>query len=88
LPAKSHFEPAANERNLLLARQIIGQQEYRMPWGNDRELRQFRSEMESAMRDGPNRFLLHGEASGFAGTSSRYGLLNRLLRSSHGSRMI
>jgi glycosyltransferase involved in cell wall biosynthesis len=89
LPAKSHFDPAVNERNLLLARQIIGRQDYRMPWGNDRELRQFRSEMESAMRDGPARFVLHGdEARDFASAPSRYGLLNRLLRSSHGGRMI
>jgi predicted metallo-beta-lactamase superfamily hydrolase len=36
----------------------MGQQGYRSPWGEDNELRQFRSEIESAMSEGPERFRL------------------------------
>jgi glycosyltransferase involved in cell wall biosynthesis len=54
--SKSYFDEAQESRNLQLARGIMGQQGYRAPWGNDKELRQFRSETESAMRDGPGRF--------------------------------
>ena len=64
--SKSHYEKAAEERNLLLARSIMGQQGYRSPWGDDIELRQFRSETESAMSDGPDRFRLAQAASGAA----------------------
>jgi hypothetical protein len=41
------------------------------------------------MRDGPSRFHLRAdEAREFADAPSRYSLLSRLLRSSHGGRMI
>jgi hypothetical protein len=41
----------------------MGQQDYRMPWGNDCELRQFRSEMDSAMRNGAEWFRLNRRES-------------------------
>jgi glycosyltransferase involved in cell wall biosynthesis len=63
VPAKSYYEPQVNQHNLLLARQIMGQQDYRMPWGNDCELRQFRSEMDSAMRNGAEWFRLNRRES-------------------------
>ena len=44
------------ERNFKLATAIMGQQGYRAPWGEDNELRQFRSEIESAICCGPARF--------------------------------
>jgi glycosyltransferase involved in cell wall biosynthesis len=57
--ASQSLSNAAEEaRNLKIAQQIMGQQDYRVPWANDAELRQFRSETESAMRDGPDRFRL------------------------------
>lgn len=54
--SKSYFNSQQEETNLKLAREIMGRQGYRSPWGDDKELRQFRSETESAMRDGPDRF--------------------------------
>jgi glycosyltransferase involved in cell wall biosynthesis len=56
--SQSHHNSIDEERNLQLARGIMGQQGYRSPWGEDNELRQFRSETESAMSDGPERFRL------------------------------
>jgi hypothetical protein len=58
IASQSHFNPEEEARNLRLAQQIMGQQDYRAPWANDAEMRQFRSETESAMRDGPDRFRL------------------------------
>ncbi len=55
-PSFRDFEQ--EERNFKLATGIMGQQGYRAPWGEDNEMRQFRSETESAMSDGPNRFRL------------------------------
>ena len=37
----------------------MGQQGYRAPWGEDHEMRQFRSEIESAMSEGADRFRLY-----------------------------
>jgi glycosyltransferase involved in cell wall biosynthesis len=56
--SQSFYEKEQEERNLQLARGIMGQQGYRSPWGEDNELRQFRSETESAMSEGPDRFRL------------------------------
>jgi hypothetical protein len=56
--SKSYYVQAEEERNLQLARSIMGQQGYRSPWGADNEMRQFRSETESAMSEGPGRFRL------------------------------
>jgi glycosyltransferase involved in cell wall biosynthesis len=56
--SQSYFDKAQEERNLNLARGLMGQQGYRAPWGADVELRQFRAETESAMGDGSARFSL------------------------------
>jgi glycosyltransferase involved in cell wall biosynthesis len=56
--SQSYFNAAEEQRNLQLAREIMGQQGYRAPWGEDNQLRQFRSEIESAMSEGPDRFRL------------------------------
>jgi len=58
VPAKSHGQPEEIERNLQLARQLMAEQGYRAPWHDDRELRQFRAETESAVSDGGERFRL------------------------------
>jgi glycosyltransferase involved in cell wall biosynthesis len=55
----SHGNAAAADRNLLLARQLMAEEGYRAPWGNDSQLRQFRSEAESSFADDPVRFALH-----------------------------
>jgi hypothetical protein len=56
--SQSYYTEEEEQRNLQLARRIMGEQGYRSPWGEDSQLRQFRSEIESAMRDGPERFRL------------------------------
>jgi glycosyltransferase involved in cell wall biosynthesis len=78
---KSHFQAASAERNLELAQRIMAEQSYRAPWGNDRELRQFRAEMDSALEQGAGRFRLHGGLSPVAvgqppqrATGRRFGL--------------
>lgn len=75
----SFRDEAQEERNLQLARGIMGAQGYRAPWGEDREMRQFRSEVESAMSNGPERFRLTAPAA--SGDHSA-GLLGRLFRRS------
>jgi len=81
LPSRSHFLADDAERNLRLAQQIMGRQEYRVPWADDRELRQFRSEMDSALGDGPERFWLHGARPGVRAHRRRgYSLFGRLFR--------
>jgi glycosyltransferase involved in cell wall biosynthesis len=54
----SHGDAAAAERNLMLARQLMAEQGYRAPWRDDRQLRQFRSEVESSFSGGRDRFAL------------------------------
>lgn len=54
----THQNAEQEERNLQLARELMGVQGYRSPWGEDNELRQFRSEIEGAMGNGPDRFRL------------------------------
>jgi glycosyltransferase involved in cell wall biosynthesis len=79
--SQSHYEKEQEQRNLQLAQRIMGQQSYVMPWGDDRELRQFRSEIESAMSDGPDRFrLTPAEAPAPPVRAAGRGLFSRLLR--------
>ncbi len=81
LPSKSHFVADAADNNLRLAQQIMGRQEYRMPWADDRELRQFRSEIDSALGDGPERFCLRGgQSSARAPRRPSQSFLGRLFR--------
>ena len=79
--SKSYHDSDQVDRNLKIAHELIGQENYRAPWANDRELRQFRSEIESAMRDGPARFRLHRapERNGPQPTA-RPGFIARLFR--------
>jgi glycosyltransferase involved in cell wall biosynthesis len=83
LSTQSYFDSAQEERNLQLARRIMGEQGYRSPWGEDKELRQFRSEIESAMSDGVERFRLTPSTSGgSARHKARRGLFSRLFHRS------
>jgi glycosyltransferase involved in cell wall biosynthesis len=54
----SHYKPEEEQRNLELARRLMVHEGYRSPWSENNELRQFRSEIESAMIDGLERFRL------------------------------
>ena len=66
------------ERNFQIATGIMGQQGYRAPWGEDSEMRQFRSETESAMSDGAARFRLTPAMCGSQVAQSRRGIFSRL----------
>jgi glycosyltransferase involved in cell wall biosynthesis len=63
VPSVSFGVAAEVERNLQLARELMAKQGYRAPWHDDRQMRQFRSEMDSALSDGIERFRLHGRAA-------------------------
>jgi hypothetical protein len=76
----SHGNAAAVERNLQLARQLMGEQGYRTPWQDDRQLRQFRSEIESSFSDDPARFALHGASHTSPANAPKGGLLAQLFR--------
>ncbi|MDR3533473.1 MAG: glycosyltransferase [Rhodopila sp.] len=77
----SHGDPAGVERNLDLARRLMATQGYRAPWLDDRQLRQFRAETESAMSDGPERFhLTPREARVPQGQPGGRGMFSRLFR--------
>jgi glycosyltransferase involved in cell wall biosynthesis len=79
--SKSYFDSDEEASNLQLARTIMGQQGYRAPWGDDREMRQFRAETESAMSDGINRFRLTPNQSNTAARPARgTGFFGRLFR--------
>ena len=73
---KSFQNDEEEGRNLQLARGIMGEQGYRAPWGKDPEMRQFRSEAESAMHEGPDRFRLSATQSG----SPARGIFSRLFQ--------
>ena len=79
--ASTSFANAEQEEsNLQIARDRIGKQEYRSPWRDDNELRQFRAETESAMSDGPDRFRLTPAESRSTLPAGR-GLFSRLFGS-------
>jgi hypothetical protein len=60
---KSFSNGRDEERNLQLARVIMGERGYRAPRGKDNAMRQFRSETENAMIGGPGRFRLPARES-------------------------
>jgi glycosyltransferase involved in cell wall biosynthesis len=71
------------DRNFQLATRIMGAQGYRAPWGEDNELRQFRSETESAISGGPERFRLkYSNAGAPRGRAAWHGVFSRLLHRS------
>ncbi|HEX4178849.1 MAG TPA: hypothetical protein VHY57_10445 [Rhizomicrobium sp.] len=79
--SQSHHNSAEVERNLHIAQGITTLQGYRAPWGPANELRQFRSEIESAMSDGPGRFrLTPAESRSSRGQPTGRGVFNRLFR--------
>jgi glycosyltransferase involved in cell wall biosynthesis len=59
VPTPSHGDGAQVERNLQLARQLMAEPDYRAPWRDEDQLRQFRSEIETCFSDGPEQFALH-----------------------------
>jgi hypothetical protein len=80
---ESHANAADEARNLLLAQQLMTKPGYRAPWGNDTELRQFRSETESALGGGNESFRIK-RADGHCARygAPRRGLFGRLLHRS------
>ena len=79
----SHYNAAEEQRNLQLAQRLMNQEGYRSPWGENGELRQFRSEIESAMSNGPERFRLTPAACHPSpGRPSGRGLFSRMLHRS------
>ena len=81
--SRSYFDQQQEARNLALAREIMGQQGYRSPWREDIELRQFRAETESAMSEGPERFMLARDSTGATSVAAvERGFFSRLF---HGS---
>jgi glycosyltransferase involved in cell wall biosynthesis len=54
--SKSHYVPEQEQHNRRLAQRMMGDDHFRAPWENDREMRQFRAETQRALADGPNRF--------------------------------
>nr|WP_294528526.1 glycosyltransferase family 2 protein [uncultured Rhodopila sp.] len=46
------------QRNWTLAQTLMATEGYRAPWQTDQEMRQFRDEIDGAMVDGPDRFLI------------------------------
>jgi glycosyltransferase involved in cell wall biosynthesis len=79
---KSFANAEDEARNLKLAKQLMGEQGYRSPWGADAQLRQFRSEIESAMSDGPERFRLTPVARSAMDQAGGRGFFGRLLHRS------
>jgi glycosyltransferase involved in cell wall biosynthesis len=76
---QSHYDQAQIDANHRIASQSMGEPHYRMPWRDHVELRQFRSEIESAMGDGHERFRLTSDQPGsHAIRTARPGLFRRL----------
>ena len=71
----SYLDAAQVERNLAIAGPLMVDQSFRAPWQNDAELKQFRSEMRSAIDARPQGFRLHGPK-----TATPPGLGGRLRR--------
>ncbi len=75
----SHYDQAQVDYNFQVARQTMGEQHPRMPWRDDIQLRQFRSETESAMSDGTERFrLTPADENAAATTTARRGIFGRM----------
>jgi glycosyltransferase involved in cell wall biosynthesis len=74
----SHGDAAAADKNVMLARKLMNEEGYRAPWGNDRQLRQFRWEAESSFAGDPARFALHPALAQAAAARPGQGLLARV----------
>lgn len=79
VPSTSHGTDAAVAKNLPVAQTLMGEQGYRAPWRDDRQMRQFRSETESCFAGNPARFALHGAAAEPPAARTGGGLMHRLL---------
>ena len=55
---RSHFDQKQVDYNYQVASQSMGEQHHRVPWRDDIQLRQFRSETESAMSEGAERAII------------------------------
>ncbi len=77
---KSFQNKEQEDRNFQIAQKRMAEQGYRAPWGPDNELRQFRSETESAMSEGPVRFRL--TPASVSDAPVRRGMFSRLFRRS------
>jgi glycosyltransferase involved in cell wall biosynthesis len=76
---QSFFDEAQAQHNLQVAHATMGEQHYRAPWRDETQMRQFRSETESAMSEGRERFrLTAAEEPGLAGRPVTRGLFARL----------
>lgn len=81
--SQSHYNAEEEQRNHELAQQIMVQEGYRSPWCKNDEMRQFRSEIESAMSNGPERFRLTPAAPlASPGRPAGRGVFSRLFRRS------
>lgn len=78
--SESYYDREQEEHNLQLARGLMAKQGYRSPWGDDREMRQFRSETESALSDGPDRFRIKPALAALSHNPAQRGLLAGLFR--------
>lgn|GEM_PF-2190419 len=59
-PVASFQDAEQVERNLQIAQALMGEQGYRAPWRDDKELKQFRAEIAGALEARPQGFALHG----------------------------
>lgn len=80
VPSRSHANAEQEGRNARLAYELGGEQAYRAPWRDDRQMRQFRSEMASALGGGAERFALHPGRAGEVERRGRPGFWARLRR--------
>ena len=78
--SESYYDREQEEHNLQLARGLMARQGYRSPWGDDREMRQFRSETESALSDGPDHFRIKPALAALSHNPAQRGLLAGLFR--------
>lgn len=69
----SYFNQADIDRNLDIARPLMSDQSYRAPWRDDSELKQFRSELHSALEGRPAGFSLRGNPRLAAATLPGFG---------------
>jgi len=81
--SKSFINTEQEQKNFDLATVIMGEEGYRAPWGADTQMRQFRHEIGSAMREGAERFrLTPAEAPAVQVQAVEPGFLSRMLNRS------
>jgi glycosyltransferase involved in cell wall biosynthesis len=79
IPCRSHNDLVQSAQNETLAQDLINQEGFRAPWGNDVEMRQFRREMGIATSTGSDHLLIHRPIGSYGYASPvRPNLLSRL----------